>query len=504
MKKNKGITLIALIVTIIVLLIIAGIAMIYLTGENGILYKSQLAKEQYSEASAKEGLLIEISNLNIRIRSEQNRSVKVSDLKLLELEDGVEKVEIIGGESNQVGASIIYKGFEFGIDKYLKIVNVDEIKIVADVNSTIEEKSILDALRNTIFNGSGNYIIRVNAKNSEGTQETVEYSTNLIKVDGNLVLDGINSVQGSTLASNVYEFGDNTKDVGNSTTDAQNTIILLVDGDLTINNGVVLTACKSTTGYGGPKGFVIYCTGKITNNGTISMTARGAKAVGQNVYLYENNDSTFEYIPSVGASGGATVRRSTEGLTAGIKGADAINRQTGGGASGAALRGASYSYTVNSGAGGTGTSYSGGSGGGGISARERNWTAGSGSSIGGPGGGALAWGSTGGYSAGGGAGNSGGVGRGTSNEILSTYKGVDGTGGLLVIKATEVENNGQISSNGSSGGQTNSRVPASGGNSGAGSINIFYNNFFTNNGSIIVNGGAIGGAGGAVGGTRIY
>lgn len=109
-------------------------------------------------------MLIEISNLNIRIRSEQNRSVKVSDLKLLELEDGVEKVEIIGGESNQVGASIIYKGFDFGIDKYLKIVNVDEIKIVADVNSTIEEKSILDALRNTIFNGSGNYIIRVNAK----------------------------------------------------------------------------------------------------------------------------------------------------------------------------------------------------------------------------------------------------------------------------------------------------------------------------------------------------
>ena len=48
MKKNqeKGITLIALLITIIVLLILAGVTIATLTGENGILAKATDAKEQ--------------------------------------------------------------------------------------------------------------------------------------------------------------------------------------------------------------------------------------------------------------------------------------------------------------------------------------------------------------------------------------------------------------------------------------------------------------------------
>lgn len=41
MKKQKGITLIALVITIIVLLILAGISIATLTGENGILRKDK-------------------------------------------------------------------------------------------------------------------------------------------------------------------------------------------------------------------------------------------------------------------------------------------------------------------------------------------------------------------------------------------------------------------------------------------------------------------------------
>ncbi len=40
LKKSKGITLIALVITIIVLLILAGITIASITGENGILRKS--------------------------------------------------------------------------------------------------------------------------------------------------------------------------------------------------------------------------------------------------------------------------------------------------------------------------------------------------------------------------------------------------------------------------------------------------------------------------------
>jgi len=54
MKNNKGITLIALVVTIIVLLILAGISIAMLTGENGILKNANDAKTQNAYYGADE------------------------------------------------------------------------------------------------------------------------------------------------------------------------------------------------------------------------------------------------------------------------------------------------------------------------------------------------------------------------------------------------------------------------------------------------------------------
>ncbi len=45
-NKNTGITLIALVVTIIVLLILAGVSISMLTGQNGILNRASEAKEK--------------------------------------------------------------------------------------------------------------------------------------------------------------------------------------------------------------------------------------------------------------------------------------------------------------------------------------------------------------------------------------------------------------------------------------------------------------------------
>ena len=56
MKKNQtnGITLIALVITIIVLLILTGITILSLTGENGILHKAISAKEKSKEEEINE------------------------------------------------------------------------------------------------------------------------------------------------------------------------------------------------------------------------------------------------------------------------------------------------------------------------------------------------------------------------------------------------------------------------------------------------------------------
>ena len=52
--QEKGITLIALVVTIIVLLILAGISISMLTGQNGILNRASQAKKAQSTSQVEE------------------------------------------------------------------------------------------------------------------------------------------------------------------------------------------------------------------------------------------------------------------------------------------------------------------------------------------------------------------------------------------------------------------------------------------------------------------
>jgi len=54
MREQKGITLIALVITIIVLLILAGVTIAMLSGENGILTRATTTKEANAESTARE------------------------------------------------------------------------------------------------------------------------------------------------------------------------------------------------------------------------------------------------------------------------------------------------------------------------------------------------------------------------------------------------------------------------------------------------------------------
>ena len=66
MKSNKGITLIALVVTIVVLLILAGVSISMLTGENGIITQAQKAKEQSEIGEEKEAISVAYSGAKIK------------------------------------------------------------------------------------------------------------------------------------------------------------------------------------------------------------------------------------------------------------------------------------------------------------------------------------------------------------------------------------------------------------------------------------------------------
>ena len=75
-KNSKGITLIALVITIIVLLILAGVTIATLTGDNGILTQAGNAKEQTEKADIIERAKIEI----VGVQSENNGELPKEDL----------------------------------------------------------------------------------------------------------------------------------------------------------------------------------------------------------------------------------------------------------------------------------------------------------------------------------------------------------------------------------------------------------------------------------------
>ena len=63
MKKQEGITLIALVITIIVLLILAGVTIAMLTGENGLLTRASDAKTQNEYAGIQDKVQLAIQSV---------------------------------------------------------------------------------------------------------------------------------------------------------------------------------------------------------------------------------------------------------------------------------------------------------------------------------------------------------------------------------------------------------------------------------------------------------
>ena len=78
MRGRNGITLIALVITIIVLLILAGVSIATLTGENGILTRANDTKGQTEIASVKEQAQLDIANW-IAERLQNNEDITLDD-----------------------------------------------------------------------------------------------------------------------------------------------------------------------------------------------------------------------------------------------------------------------------------------------------------------------------------------------------------------------------------------------------------------------------------------
>ena len=521
-KYNKGITLIALVITIVILIIIAAVTINIALGQNGLVNRAKEGQEGYSAAQVEENIKLMLTEWYI---DNNQNGITIKDFFENKLNDGT----IDDMEETEEGYEITKDGYVITIDNNGNIVNeiakvgpkpiVDNssITITAQDGSeiannsveigtpvkisfrvTFEEGTIESVTPNTTFDastgivtyitngtemskkfvitGSGNAVTKKKISVANKYETLIQanslldaikdntFETSVTGVTTKIAINGkeevypvrVYNIDGNLTVSDTREYGE-ADDVATASAYAKRMVIVKVNGNLTITNTGKITATNNNADYGGPKGLLIYVTGTLTNEGEISMTARGAKAEGQDVYLFKNAAGTYECVPATGALGTTTTSNFNKAGT---------GRKTGGGGAGI------NTWSNITGTGSAGTSYSGGSGGGDAFNNNVSGTN---------------------AQPNGGSGGNGAASQGTGNPGgLDTYywelpQGSNGTGGLLIIYANEFSNTGTINAKGV--GIANRTTGGSGGASGGGSINIFYNTC-NNVGTINSDGGA--------------
>ena len=105
MRKEKGITLIALVVTIVVLLILAGVSISMLTGENGIITQAQNSKEATEQARVEE--LVDLA-VNSLIGENQGSTNGITPEMVAEEVNEMENREDIYAEGSIFPTNIIF------------------------------------------------------------------------------------------------------------------------------------------------------------------------------------------------------------------------------------------------------------------------------------------------------------------------------------------------------------------------------------------------------------
>ena len=199
LKINKGITLIALVITIIVLLILAGVTIATLTGDNGILTKAQNAKEKNAQKTVEE-------QINLAVQASRINEGLVINKEILEQELTNNGIEITKSENDELPWTVKKDGYVYTISENGEIKEKEGIAITTgDIEilkgSTKGKKvsaQILSGETGTIkWEHTGNITLSA----TEGNEITVNVNSNAnagdtatitARIDGKTYQDSIN------------------------------------------------------------------------------------------------------------------------------------------------------------------------------------------------------------------------------------------------------------------------------------------------------------------------
>ena len=118
-KKDKAITLISLVVTIVILLILAGIAIATLTEENGLFVRAKQAQQNYSISSAKEKIELAISDLMVE-QTSKGENLRKEDL----LKINSDEIDVRNTDNFPIEA--ICQNYKFNINENFTVTYVGE------------------------------------------------------------------------------------------------------------------------------------------------------------------------------------------------------------------------------------------------------------------------------------------------------------------------------------------------------------------------------------------
>ena len=156
-NTNKGITLVALVITIIVLLILAGVALASLFGENGIITQAENARKQTEKANAKEQLEIAVMGVLTKGNGDITREKLDEELKNV-VGEGNYTITL----DNEEGSWIVtVNGFTFQV--------TDEGDI-EEINRIILSQTRLEML-------TGGEPVTLKATLTEGITGTIEWTS---------------------------------------------------------------------------------------------------------------------------------------------------------------------------------------------------------------------------------------------------------------------------------------------------------------------------------------
>lgn len=264
LKRNeRGITLIALVITIIVLLILAGVSIAMLTGDNGILSQATKAKDETEKAKIKEEMELSISDIQIEELSKGNKLT----MENLTGYNGLlsSKLEI---SSWKDGTSGIYKEYYFVINDDFT-VTIDDFnydyscvaKMKADYLSLSDGDIVTTRAyyENGNISGSGTY--KITADDGSYVDDGGKY----IKLDESSNLWAILQISNNSVDLYQYgAYGDGKTDDTNYIKSAFNSGVQIIhasEGNYLMSSGILLPSNISFIGSNSDNTTFIACEG---------------------------------------------------------------------------------------------------------------------------------------------------------------------------------------------------------------------------------------------------